>query len=75
MGQSIPLPVYNYTTGAGGEALFSYVDDTATNAAYFLTVYPDQTDNLAGVQDSDLVSLAYQILKCSAFIALARFFV
>jgi hypothetical protein len=47
--------------GSGGEALFSSAADTNTNAAYMLTVYPDQPGNLAAVQDSDLVALANQI--------------
>jgi len=59
-GQSIPLPLYDYVTGAGGEAQFSTVDATNTDAAYYLTVYPDS--GLTNVMDSVIVSLAYQIL-------------
>lgn len=38
LAQTIPLPAYNWDTGAGGEALFSEVDASATDAAYFITV-------------------------------------
>lgn len=63
-GQSIPLPSYDYVTGAGGEALFTTVDATNTDAGYYLTVYPDS--GLNRVQDSDLVSLAMQIRSYQA---------
>ena len=78
--QEIPLPAYDYVTGAGGEALFATVDSTNTDAAYYITVYPD--NGLQFVTDADLVSLGTQIrryqekgrtvyLRCESYDSLA----
>lgn len=50
-------------TGAGGEALYSYVAATNTNAAFYLTVYADQPGDLGAIMDSDLVSLGMQLQR------------
>ncbi|OAV95369.1 hypothetical protein PTTG_05428 [Puccinia triticina 1-1 BBBD Race 1] len=49
--QLIPLPPYNYTTGAGGPAPEYLIEQTQTDAAVFLTVYPTGLDT---VTDDDL---------------------
>lgn len=56
--QQIPLPKYNYTTGAGGPAPEYLIEQTQTDAAVFLTVYPSALD---AVTDDDLVALGAQL--------------
>ncbi|MBW0541169.1 hypothetical protein O181_080884 [Austropuccinia psidii MF-1] len=56
--QQIPLPKYNYTTGAGGPAPEYLIEQTQTDAAVFLTVYPTSIDAVA---DSDLNALGIQL--------------
>ncbi|PLW41636.1 hypothetical protein PCASD_05401 [Puccinia coronata f. sp. avenae] len=56
--QLIPLPLYNYTTGAGGPAPEYLVEQTQTDAAVFLTVYPTGYDT---VTDDDLKLLGLQL--------------
>lgn len=55
--QLIPLPKYNYTTGGGGPAPEYLIEQTNTDAAVFLTVYPTSLD----IPDSDLNLLATQL--------------
>ncbi|GAA5954071.1 hypothetical protein JCM21900_005398 [Sporobolomyces salmonicolor] len=59
--QAIPLPKYNYTTGAGGAAPENQIELSATDAAVFLTVYP--TSGFAAVTDDDFTALGQQILN------------
>ncbi|GAA5858385.1 hypothetical protein JCM8547_004673 [Rhodosporidiobolus lusitaniae] len=61
--QSIPLPAYNYTTGAGGAAPENNIERSGTDAAVFLTVYPTTWD---AVTTADLESLAKQIYDYQA---------
>lgn len=56
--QLIPLPPYNYTTGAGGPAPEYLIEQTQTDAAVFLTVYPTGLDT---VTDDDLKLLGTQL--------------
>ncbi|KAA1088852.1 hypothetical protein PGTUg99_032464 [Puccinia graminis f. sp. tritici] len=56
--QLIPLPTYNYTTGAGGPAPEYLIEQTQTDAAVFLTVYPTGLDV---VTDDDLKLLGVQL--------------
>ncbi|KAM0755405.1 glycoside hydrolase [Meredithblackwellia eburnea MCA 4105] len=58
--QTIPLPPYNYTTGAGGAALENLIELSETDAAVFLTVYP--AGGFSTVADSDFAALGLQIL-------------
>ncbi|GAA6064204.1 hypothetical protein JCM10212_001617 [Sporobolomyces blumeae] len=60
MAQSIPLPKYDYTTGAGGPAPENQIERSATDAHVFLTVYP--VDGFSTVSESDFTSLGQQIL-------------
>ncbi|KAK4699021.1 hypothetical protein P7C70_g7244, partial [Phenoliferia sp. Uapishka_3] len=55
--QDIPLPPYNYTTGAGGAAPESPIELSSTDAAVFLTVYP---------------TLGYDVLTTADYQALAQ---
>ncbi|KAL8286187.1 hypothetical protein RQP46_004675 [Phenoliferia psychrophenolica] len=57
--QEIPLPKYNYTSGAGGAAPENLIELSQTDAAVFLTVYP--TDGFDAVSDADFTALAQQI--------------
>ncbi|BGP36250.1 hypothetical protein JCM10449v2_000148 [Rhodotorula kratochvilovae] len=59
LSQRIPLPPFNYTTGAGGPAPESLIERSATDAAVFLTIYPTTFDE---VTDDDFTSLGKQIL-------------
>jgi len=56
--QVIPLPPYNYTTGAGGPAPEYLVEQSQTDAAVFLTVYPTGLDT---VTDENLKQLGEQL--------------
>jgi len=56
--QVIPLPPYNYTTGAGGPAPEYLVEQSQTDAAVFLTVYPTGLDT---VTDDNLKQLGEQL--------------
>lgn len=56
--QQIPLPKYNYTTGGGGPAPEYLIEQTQTDAAVLLTVYPTGFDT---VTDDDLKSLGVQL--------------
>ncbi|GAA5861372.1 hypothetical protein JCM3774_000227 [Rhodotorula dairenensis] len=58
--QPIPLPPYNWTTGAGGPAPENTIEQSGTDAAVFLTVYP--TEGFAAVTDDDFIALGKQIL-------------
>ncbi|KAG0146197.1 hypothetical protein CROQUDRAFT_715707 [Cronartium quercuum f. sp. fusiforme G11] len=55
--QVIPLPKYNYTTGAGGPAPEYLIEQTNTDAAVFLTVYPTSFN----ISDSDFNILGNQL--------------
>ncbi|KAH9443658.1 hypothetical protein KEM48_009771 [Puccinia striiformis f. sp. tritici PST-130] len=57
--QRMPLLPYNYTTGVGGPAPEYLVENTATDAAVFLTVYPAA---LSAISDTDYSSLGTQLL-------------
>ncbi|KAL7005345.1 hypothetical protein EMMF5_005042 [Cystobasidiomycetes sp. EMM_F5] len=59
MGQPIPVPRYNFTTGVGGPIPEAYIAATGTDADIFLTVYP--RNGLSNVTDSDILSLGLQI--------------
>ncbi|POW12626.1 hypothetical protein PSTT_04268 [Puccinia striiformis] len=56
--QVIPLPTYNYTTGVGGPAPEYLIEQSQTDAAVFLTVYPTGFDT---VTDDDLKLLGVQL--------------
>ncbi|POY71229.1 hypothetical protein BMF94_5541 [Rhodotorula taiwanensis] len=58
--QPIPLPPYNYTTGVGGPAPENTIEQSGTDAAVFLTVYP--TNGFNAVTDDDFIALGKQIL-------------
>lgn len=60
MAQAIPLPRYNYTTGAGGPAPENQIERSSTDAHVFLTVYP--VDGFQTVAESDFTALGQQIL-------------
>ncbi|GAA5923770.1 uncharacterized protein JCM15063_003757 [Sporobolomyces koalae] len=60
MAQAIPLPKYNYTTGAGGPAPENQIERSSTDAHVFLTVYP--VDGFQTVAESDFTALGQQIL-------------
>ncbi|GAA5956278.1 hypothetical protein JCM3765_005615 [Sporobolomyces pararoseus] len=60
MAQAIPLPKYNYTTGAGGPAPENQIERSATDAHVFLTVYP--VNGFQTVAESDFTALGQQIL-------------
>lgn len=57
--QNMPLSPYNYTTGAGGPAPEYVIENTATDAAVFITVYPTA---LTLLSDNDYTVLGNQIL-------------
>jgi len=57
--QEIPLPAYDWVTGAGGPAPERLIEESASTAAVFLTVYPNQGFDV--VLDEDLVNLGNQI--------------
>ncbi|KAH9821506.1 glycoside hydrolase superfamily [Melampsora americana] len=57
--QNMPLTPYNYTTGAGGPAPEYVIENTATDAAVFITVYPA---SLTVLSDND-----YTVLDQSDF--------
>jgi len=57
--QRMPLPPYNYTTGVGGPAPEYLIENTATDAAVFLTVYPTE---LSALSDADYTTLGNQLL-------------
>ncbi|KAI8458947.1 hypothetical protein BY996DRAFT_6410550 [Phakopsora pachyrhizi] len=59
--QGIPLPKYNYTTGAGGPAPEYLIEQTQTEAAILLTVIPAGFN----VSDQDLSDLAKQLSSYS----------
>ncbi|GAA5955194.1 hypothetical protein JCM8115_001879 [Rhodotorula mucilaginosa] len=58
--QPIPLPPYNWTTGVGGPAPENTIEQSGTDAAVFLTIYP--TEGFAAVTDEDFIALGKQIL-------------
>ncbi|POW04706.1 hypothetical protein PSTT_10202 [Puccinia striiformis] len=58
--QRMPLLPYNYTTGVGPAPEY-LVENTATDAAVFLTVYPAA---LSAISDTDYSSLGTQLLAC-----------
>ncbi|GAA6009635.1 uncharacterized protein JCM10292_002221 [Rhodotorula paludigena] len=60
MAQSIPLPPFNYTTGAGGPAPENQIERSATDAHVFLTVYPN--NGFDAITDDDFTALGKQIL-------------
>ncbi|GAA6010200.1 hypothetical protein JCM10207_005663 [Rhodosporidiobolus poonsookiae] len=60
LAQEIPLPPYNYTTGAGGAAPENMIERSGTDAAVFLTVYP--ASGFDTVTDDDFTALGKQIL-------------
>ncbi|BGP12272.1 hypothetical protein JCM10213_000033 [Rhodosporidiobolus nylandii] len=62
--QPIPLPPYNYTTGAGGVAPENMIERSSTDAAVFLTVYP--TSGFSAVTDDDFTALGRQIYDYQA---------
>ncbi|KAG0151708.1 hypothetical protein CROQUDRAFT_650734 [Cronartium quercuum f. sp. fusiforme G11] len=57
--QNMPLSPYNYTTGAGGPAPEYMIENTATDAGVFITVYPT---SLTILSDNDYTVLGNQIL-------------
>lgn len=57
--QRMPLQPYNYTTGVGGPAPEYLIENTATDAAVFLTVYPT---TLSAISNDDYVLLGNQLL-------------
>lgn len=57
--QKMPLVPYNYTTGVGGPAPEYLIENTATDAAVFLTVYPS---DLNQISDTDYTILGNQLL-------------
>ncbi|TNY18137.1 glycoside hydrolase superfamily [Rhodotorula diobovata] len=59
LSQQIPLPPFNYTTGAGGAAPESLIERSATDAAVFLTIYPTSFE---AITDDDFTELGKQIL-------------
>ncbi|KAI8453730.1 glycoside hydrolase superfamily [Phakopsora pachyrhizi] len=59
LAQNMPLRPYNYTTGIGGPAPEYLIENTATDAAVFLSVYPDSLTNLT---DNDFTTLSHQIM-------------
>uniref|UniRef100_A0A0S1MIB9 Uncharacterized protein n=1 Tax=Phakopsora pachyrhizi TaxID=170000 RepID=A0A0S1MIB9_PHAPC len=61
LAQNMPLRPYNYTTGIGGPAPEYLIENTATDAAVFLSVYPDSLTNLT---DNDFTTLSHQIMAC-----------
>ncbi|GAA5899065.1 hypothetical protein JCM6882_004606 [Rhodosporidiobolus microsporus] len=61
LAQAIPRPAYNYTTGAGGAAPESLIELSGTDAAVFLTVYPEP-NGFDGVTTADYEELGKQIL-------------
>lgn len=61
--QNMPLSPYNYTTGAGGPAPEYLIENTATDASVFITIYPSSLTILA---DNDFTVLANQILACQS---------
>ncbi|GAA5882807.1 hypothetical protein JCM16303_002468 [Sporobolomyces ruberrimus] len=60
MAQAIPLPKYDYTTGAGGPAPENQIERSSTDAHVFLTVYP--VDGFQTVAEADFTALGQQIL-------------
>lgn len=67
--QSMPLPPYNYNTGGGGPAPEYLIENTSTNAAVMLTVYPT---TLTGLGPDDFTTLGNQVLACASTIPRAR---
>ncbi|GAA5846837.1 hypothetical protein JCM9279_004460 [Rhodotorula babjevae] len=63
LSQQIPLPAFNYTTGAGGAAPESLIERSSTDAAVFLTIYPT---SFAAITDDDFTNLAKQIYDYQA---------
>jgi hypothetical protein len=61
--QRMPLLPYNYTTGVGGPAPEYLIENTATDAAVFLTVYPAA---LSAISDADYTGLGTQLLACQS---------
>ncbi|GAA5975084.1 hypothetical protein JCM11641_000025 [Rhodosporidiobolus odoratus] len=61
--QSIPLPAYNYTTGAGGAAPENMIERSSTDAAIFITIYPT---SLSAITDDDFTALGKQIYDYQA---------
>lgn len=59
--QQIPTIPYNYVTGAGGLAPEELIERSATDAAVFLTVYPNQ--GLTILTDDDYTALGNQLLN------------
>ncbi|OAV87113.1 hypothetical protein PTTG_29564 [Puccinia triticina 1-1 BBBD Race 1] len=57
--QRMPLLPYNYTTGVGGPAPEYLIENTATDAAVFLTVYPAALNTIS---DADYTILGTQLL-------------
>jgi hypothetical protein len=70
--QSIPVTPYNWTTGAGGNAdpLEWHIEQSGTDAAVFVTVYPSSFD----IANQDLVNLGNQLKNCSFLLSLGFFF-
>lgn len=62
--QQIPTIPYNYVTGAGGLAPEELIERSATDAAVFLTVYPNQ--GLTILTDDDYTALGNQLLNCKS---------
>ncbi|KAH8928336.1 glycoside hydrolase family 26 protein [Atractiella rhizophila] len=58
LSQPIPLPKYDYVTGAGGPAPEPLLEKSGTDSAFFLTVYPTSLD---AVTQADMDALADQI--------------
>lgn len=59
--QNIPMEEYDWVTGAGGGMNQTMIEETASDASIFLTVYPYTGLNM--VTDQDFEDLANQILN------------
>jgi len=59
--QTIPLMPYNWVTGAGGMAPEYFIEESGTDAAVFLTVYP--MSGLYNITQDDYTALGNQILN------------
>ncbi|GAA5836199.1 hypothetical protein JCM11251_007392 [Rhodosporidiobolus azoricus] len=60
LAQAIPRPAFNWTTGAGGPAPERLIEQSGTDAAVFLTVYPEP-NGFDGVTTADYEELGKQI--------------
>jgi len=63
-GQRIPRQEFNYVVGVGWPAFVYLADWTNSNAAYFLTIYPDE--GYEAVTDGDLAALGQQLAEYEA---------